>query len=141
MINNTKFEKITLVENGLILNYKSKTIKEILFSELDKIYITINKIKPVYTLLISLSAICLALFSYLVLKIDIILLLAFLSITAIILKMNNFKNYGLIIRLKNTETFEKQVSTKSKHETIDLVNDIQKEIYNYKIKKSNEAEL
>lgn len=141
MINNTKFEKITIVENGLILKYKSKTNKEILFSELDKIYITINKIKPIHTLLISLSAICLALFSYLFLKIDIIPLLVFLSIIVIFFKMNNFKNYGLIIRLKNSETFEKQVSTKSKHETINLVNYVQKEIYNYKIKKSSETEL
>ena len=91
MINNTKFEKITIVEDGLILKYKSKTNKEILFSELDKIYITINKIKPIHTLLISLSAICLALFSYLFLKIDIIPLLVFLSIIVIFFKMNNFK--------------------------------------------------
>ncbi len=141
MINNAKFEKITIVENGLILKYKSKTNKEILFSELDKIYITINEIKPVYTLLISFSAICLTLFSYLFLQIDIIPLLVFLSIIIIFFKMNNFKKYSLIIRLKNSETFEKQASTKSKYETINLVNCVQKEIYNYKIKKSNETEL
>ena len=141
MIDNTKFVKLTIIENGLILTFKSKKNKEILFSELDKIYITINKIKPVYMLLISLSAICLAIFSYLFLKIDIIPLLVFLSILVFFFKMNNFKNYCLITRLKNSETFEKQVSIKSKHETINFVNYVQKEIYNYKIKKSNETEL
>jgi hypothetical protein len=124
---------MTLVENGLILSYKSKTNKEILFSELDEIYITVNKIKPIYALLIILLSISITVFSYLHLEIDILLLLSFLIIVAISLKMNNYKSYGLKIRLKNGELFEKQVLAKSKHETIDLVNNIRKEIYNYKI--------
>ena len=53
--------------------------------------------------------------------------------------MNDYKSYGLKIRLKNGAIFEKRVDIKSKHETIDFVNDIRKEIYDYKIKKSNEA--
>jgi hypothetical protein len=41
--------------------------------------------------------------------------------------------------LKNGETIEKKIEAKSKHEIIDIVNDVKKEIYNYKIKKSNEG--
>lgn len=139
MIINTKFKKITLVKNGLILGYKSKPKKEISFSELDEIYITVNKIKPIYSLLIILLSIGIAAFSFLYLQTDIILLIAFLIVITIIFKMNDYKSYGLKIRLKNGETFEKQVPVKSKHEMIDIVNDVRKEIYNYKIKNSNEA--
>ena len=53
--------------------------------------------------------------------------------------MNDYKRYGLKIRLKNGVVFEKKIDNKSKHETIDFVNDIRKEIYDCKIKKSNEA--
>lgn len=139
MIINTKFKKITLVKNGLILDYKSKPKKEISFSELDEIYITVNKIKPIYSLLIILLSIGIAAFSFLYLQTDIILLIAFLIVITIIFKMNDYKSYGLKIRLKNGETFEKKVPVKSKHEMIAIVNDAPKEIYNYKIKNSNEV--
>jgi hypothetical protein len=55
--------------------------------------------------------------------------------------MNSYKRYGLKICLKNGETIENKIPTKSKHETIDIVNDVRKEVYNYKIKKSNEEAL
>ena len=129
MIINTKFKKITLVKNGLILCHKSKPKKEISFSELDEIYITVNKIKPIYSLLIILLSIGIAAFSFLYLQTDIILLIAFLIVVTIIFKMNDYKSYGLKIRLKNGETFEKKVPVKSKHEMIDIVNDVRKEIY------------
>ncbi|MFV8344090.1 hypothetical protein [Flavobacterium sp. XS2P39] len=141
MIFNTNFKKITLVKNGLILDYKSKPKKEILFSELDEIYITVKKIKTIYELSIILLSMGIAAFSYFYLQTDIILLIAFLIVIAIVLKMNDFKSYGLKIRLKNGDTFEKQVPAKSKHETIDLVNDVRKGLYNYKIKNSNEVLL
>lgn len=141
MILNTSFKKITLVKNGLILDYKSKPKKEILFSEVDEIYITVKKIKTTYELSIILLSIGIVAFSYFYLQTDIILLIAFLIVIAIILKMNDFKSYGLKIRLKNGDTFEKKIPVKSKHETIDLVNDVRKAIYNYKIKNNSKVLL
>jgi hypothetical protein len=95
--------------------------------------------KTIYIALIFALSIGLAGFSYIYFQIDLILLIAFLLVITIILKMNDYKSYGLKIRLKNGAIFEKRVDIKSKHETIDFVNDIRKEIYDYKIKKSNEA--
>jgi hypothetical protein len=95
--------------------------------------------KTIYIALIFVLSIGLAGFSYIYFQIDLILLIAFLLVITIILKMNDYKSYGLKIRLKNGAIFEKRVDIKSKHETIDFVNDIRKEIYDYKIKKSNEA--
>jgi hypothetical protein len=52
-------------------------------------------------------------------------------------KLNDYKSYGLEISLKNGEYFKKQVGAESKYDTIELVNCIQKEIYVFKIEKSN----
>jgi hypothetical protein len=95
--------------------------------------------KTIYIALIFVLSIGLAGFRYIYFQIDLILIIAFLLVITIILKMNDYKSYGLKIRLKNGAIFEKRVDIKSKHETIDFVNDIRKEIYDYKIKKSNEA--
>ena len=139
MILKNNFIKLSLTENGILLIFKTKEKKQILFSDLDQVYITVNKMKTIYIALIFALSIGLAGFSYIYFQIDLILLIAFLLVITIILKMNDYKSYGLKIRLKNGAIFEKRVDIKSKHETIDFVNDIRKEIYDYKIKKSNEA--
>lgn len=141
MISKKKIEEITLDKKGIILSYKEKAPKEILYSELNEIYITVNKIKPVSEFLIILMATCIAIFSFLILQTNIILTLSILIIFTTIVKMNTYKRYGLKICLKNGECIETKVPAKSKHETIDIVNDVKKEIYNYKIQKSNEGLL
>lgn len=133
-INN--FKKITLAEQGIVLTYKFKKTKQILFSELDQTHIKINQIKPVYKLIFILILLFLSVLSYLYLQINIILLTTFFLIVLIIVKMNDYKSYSIKIRLKNGEIIEEKIQTKSKLETIDIVNDVQKAIYNYKIKNS-----
>ena len=139
MILKNKIKGITLDEKGIILNYKERAQKEILYSELNEIYITVNKIKPFSEFLIIL--ICIATFSFLILQTNIILTLSLLIIFTTIVKMNTYKRYGIKICLKNGNTIEKKILAKSKHETIDIVNDVKKEIYNYKIQKSNKGIL
>lgn len=134
------FNEITLIEDGIILNKRGKTEKKILFSELDQIYISINKMNPINKLLIILLLLVSGLFSYSIyLQVDIIIILAYLIVIIFILKMNKFRNYTLKIRLKNGKTFEKKISAKLKLETIDIVNGIRKEIYDSKIKDSNKS--
>lgn len=139
MILKNNFIQLTVNENGILLTLKTKEKKEILFSDLDQIYITVNKMRTIYFALIILLSIGLAGFVYLYFQVDLILIIVFLLVITIILKMNDYKNYGLKIRLNNGAIFEKKVDLKSKHKTIDLVNDIRKRIYHCKIKKSNEA--
>jgi putative lipoic acid-binding regulatory protein len=138
MILKNKIEEITLNKKGIILSYKEREQTEILYSELNEIYITVNKIKPFSEFFI-LIAVCIASFSILILQTNIILVLSLLIIFITSVKMNTYKRYGLKICLKNGETIEKKIEAKSKHEIIDIVNDVKKEIYNYKIKKSNEG--
>ena len=141
MILKNKIEEITLDKKGIILSSKERVQKEILYSELNEIYITVNKIKPVSEFVIILISVCIAIFSFLILQTNIILTLSLLIIFTTIVKMNTYKRYGLKICLKNGEIIEKKILAKSKHETIDIVNDVKKEIYNYKMKKSNEGLL
>lgn len=133
MFLNNKFEKIVITKKGIMLSNKSNKKKEILFSELDKIYITINKIPKIYEVLFVLFSIGIAVFSLLYQQPHIILPISFLIIVAVIKKMNTYKIYRLKICLKNGTFFKKHIPLKLKYESIDLINDVKKELYNYKI--------
>ena len=132
MFLNKKFETICLTENGIMLSNKSSKQKEILFSELDKIYITVNKISQTQEVLFILVLIGITVISLLYLQAEIIIPIFILITFIIIVKLNNYKSYGLKIRLKNGTFFKKQIPSKLKYETVAIVNDIRKELYNYK---------
>lgn len=108
MILKNNFIELSLTENGILLIFKTKEKKQILFSDLDQVYITVNKIKTIYIALIFAISIGLAGFSYITFQIDLILIIAFLLVITIILKMNDYKRYGLKIRLKNGVVLEKK---------------------------------
>ena len=131
---NKQFDTITLAKNGLILSFKAKKKRTISFSDLDEIYISVNKTPPFYEFLLLAFAIGIITLYLLYLPLDLMLLIPLLIIIAVILKMNNHKSYELKIRLKNGAFLKKQVPLKLKHETIDIVNNVRKEIYNYKIR-------
>jgi len=132
MFLNKNFETICLTENGIMLSNKSSKQKEILFSELDKIYITVNKISQTQEVLFILVLIGITVISLLYLQAEIIIPIFILITFIIIVKLNNYKSYGLKIRLKNGTFFKKQIPSKLKYETVAIVNDIRKELYNYK---------
>ena len=128
-----KFKEITLAEHGIILNKRRKIKKEALFSELDQIYISVHKMNLSNKFLIILVLLFAGLYTHLYLQVDIPIILAYLTVIIFILKMNKFRNYTLKIRLKNGKTFEKKIAEKLKQEAIDLINEIRKEIYDFKI--------
>jgi hypothetical protein len=47
---NTKFDDLTIVEYVLILKKGKRSQRKISFSELDKIYLKVSKLNPVYEL-------------------------------------------------------------------------------------------
>lgn len=128
-----KFKEITLAERGIILNKRGKIKKEVLFSELDQIYISVHKMNLSNKFLIILVLLFAGLYTHLYLQVDIPIILAYLTVIIFILKMNKFRSYTLKIRLKNGKTFEKKIAEKLKQEAIDLINEIRKEIYYSKI--------
>ena len=135
-----KFTKVTLVKNGLIL-ISEKNKKEIPISEIDKVYITVDKIAPIYTFSYILLSIAFIRFSIWYLSLDMILIVPSLLIIAAGVKLNDYKSYGLKIYLKNGDYFKKQVSLKLKNDTIEVVNCIRKEIYAFNIEKNETINL
>lgn len=130
------FRKISVTKNGIILTYKEQK-KELFFSELDKTHIKVNKRRPFYNLLIILAVLPLEFILYLYLQIELIFLIPFFLIAIIFLKKIEHKSYNIKIRLKNGEIIEEKILTKLKLETIEIVHEVQKGIYNYKINNMN----
>jgi hypothetical protein len=140
MIFKNKFTKVTLVKNGLIL-ISEKNQKEIPMSELDKVYITVDKIAPIFTFSYILLSIVFILFSLWYLSLDMIFIVPALMVIAASIKFNDSKSYGLKICLKNGDCFNKQVPIELKQDTIELVNSIRKELYVFKIEESENINL
>ncbi|OAB28893.1 hypothetical protein SAMN05444395_102380 [Flavobacterium fryxellicola] len=127
------FDELSLEKNKLILSSRKKRQKAILFSELDEIYISANKFPSLLELLPFLFLIIIATLCLLYLHLELMLFLPPLLIITFIVKMNDYKSYELKIRLKNGIFFKKKVPLKLKHETLDIINDVRKQIYNYRI--------
>lgn len=134
---NKKIKKITINDDGLLISYKTGSKNKILFSELKDIFITVNKINPIYEFLIAMFSAIVALFIFFYLQADPILIISFLLIITIMVKMTNYKRYGVQIKLKNGISIKKQVPLKSKNDTVDFVNDVRRKVYNNKIETSN----
>jgi len=125
----SKFENISLVENGVVLSFKSSEPKEISFSDMDKIYISVNKAPQLYVFLYFVVSLIVIGFSFWIMNFDIILFLPLVLIIFGAVKLNDYIRYRMIIALKNDDFFEQQVPLKSKNEAIDFVNKIRKEIF------------
>lgn len=124
-----KFKKISVSENGILLNLKSKELKEISFSEIDKIYITVNNKKTNYVILLSVISLGIVILSLFYLPLGIVFLFPLSMVVIGIIVSNNYQSYGLNIALKDGDVFKKRISQNLKYETIDVVNNIKEKIY------------
>ena len=92
---NLRFENISLVENGIVLSFKSAEQREVSFLEIDKIYISVNRASPLYVFLFVIISLIVMGFSIWFMNFDMILVLPILLIVFGAIKLNNFKKYGL----------------------------------------------
>ena len=125
----SKFKNINVSDNGIILSLKSKELKEISFSEIDKIYITVNNKKTNYVFLLVAISVGIVLLSLFYLPLGIILLIPLSMAVIGIIVSNNYQTYGLKIVLKDGLFFKKRIPQNLKYETIDIVNIIKEKIY------------
>jgi len=132
MTSKIKFEKISLIENRIVLSFKSKE-EVIHFSEIDKVYIKINKMHPIYYFSFVLVSMVIVILSLMYLPFEIILLVPIFVIITGALKLHNRKIYELKICLKDGRFFKQQVPQKLKHKIIETANIIRQEIYSYAI--------
>lgn len=135
---NTKIDRIIINNDQLDIFYKTGMKDEILISDLKDIFITVNKINPIYEFLIIMLFTVSTLFAIFYLQANLILIISSLLILVTIAKMNKHKRYGMKINLKNGITIKKRVPLKSKNDSIDFVNDVRKKVYKSKIESSNQ---
>ena len=138
LINNSiciaKFKTLSLTESGLILRNKNKEEKNVLFSEVYKIYIKkckfslLNKIVSLSILLILLSI------SAKYLPVSIMLLVSIILFTALIVKMNTYKWYQLNLHLIDGTSHYKVFNSCAKQSHITLVNVIRKGYFDCRYK-------
>ena len=126
---NSRFENISMIDKGLLISFKSIEQKEILFSEIDKIYISVNKVSPLYVFFIIIFSLIVMGFSFWLMDFDVVLLLPLLLIFFGAVQLNNYKRYRMTIRLKNGKFLEQQVPLKLKYQAIDFVNKTRKELF------------
>jgi hypothetical protein len=131
MNSNTKFHDLTLVGHGLILKNGKKKQIEISFSELDKIYVKMYKLKPVYELVLILFPFFLIFFSVQYFSLEKVMFLGLSAVVPVFAKINNFKNYGLVVCLKDGTVFRKKLSLNVKGEYVSIVNTIRREQLNH----------
>lgn len=124
-----KFKNISVLDNGIILSLKSKELKEISFSEIDKIYINVNNKKINYIILLSIISLGIVLLSLFYLPLGIIFLIPLSIVVIGIIVSNNYQNYKLKIVLKDGCFFSKKIPYKLKYETVDVINNIKEKIY------------
>lgn len=124
-----KFKNISVSDNGIKLSLKSKELKQISFSEIDKIYITVNNKKTNYVILLTVISLGIVLLSLFYLPLGIIFLIPLSMVVIGIIVSNNYQSYRLNIALKDGDVFIKRISQKLKYETIDVVNNIKEKTY------------
>ncbi|QBN20439.1 hypothetical protein [Flavobacterium nackdongense] len=126
-----QFNTLTLVNNGVILNSGKKSEKEILYSELDKIYIKRNNLNPIIELmLISLPFLLI----YIVLQyapFEMLIIASFFSIFPVFIAVHNYKWYVLKLRLKDGTTHCKRVSLHLKSESVSIMDKVYCEHLHY----------
>jgi hypothetical protein len=130
----TEFDSLTLAEYGIVLQYKKKKVGEISYSELDKIYIKVYKLKPIYGFLLVLFPMLFAFLCFEYIHLNIEMSVALLPVIPTIVKINRikkFKRFGLVIALKDSSVFRKHVSKNLKSDTVELIKEVKRKRLNY----------
>ena len=128
---NTRINDVRIVEHGLILLNGKNEEKEILFSELDKIYIKVIKINPVYELGLILAAFALVFFSIQWVTFEKVVFLSLSSVVPFFVKTSHYKSYGLRICLKDGSVFRKKVALSAKDRNVLFVSEVRRAQLNY----------
>ena len=124
MISKETATLISLAKTGIVLNSKSRNIKQIPFEDVAKIYISIQQRKLILkTFLIGYFIFTFFCLQYLNLELSIFSVLIF-GVNFIVMNTLDFKTYRLQIVLKNNTVIEKRIPKKLKYEFITIINEV-----------------
>ena len=115
---NTKFDQLTLSENGLLLKYQNKTEHEIPFAKLNKLYIKKYNLHPALELLMISLPFVLVIFTIQYLELYQVAIVSIILAFLIIKTVMNFKWYRFYIVLKDGTVFSKKVPLHKKPENV-----------------------
>lgn len=138
---NTKFKNIAIVEQGLILQYGNNEERKISFSEIENIYVKVYKLRPIQELGLILFPFFLIFLSVQYFALEKVIVVGLSVVIPVLVKMNNYKSYGLVLCLKNGTVFRKKVSIDIKGKYISIVNAVRKEQLNHYAKTNAPHEL
>ncbi|MEY2868636.1 MAG: hypothetical protein RIR01_1096 [Bacteroidota bacterium] len=131
MNTNTRIKDVRIVEHGLILLNRKNEKREISFSELDKIYIKVIKLNPIFELGLILAAFTLFFFVIQYITFEKIVFLSLSSVVPFFVKATYYKSYGLRICLKDGSVFRKKVPLSLKDKNILFVSEVRRAQLNY----------
>lgn len=131
MKSNTKFDGITIVEHGLILKCGKNEEREISFSELDKIYIKVDKLRPICELGFILLPFLVVFLSVQFLELEKVMFIGLSAIIPVFVKINNYKSYGLRLCLKDGTIYRKRIPVNLKSDNVSMVSSIRKKMWDH----------
>lgn len=128
MISKETAHLISIGNNGIILNSKSKSNQQIPFAEVAKIHLQIKHHQAVLKIfLISYFIFILLCMQYLNLEMSIFSAFIYI-INFFVINTLDFKSYRLQIVLKNNSIIEKHIPKKLKYDYISLISEIRRNI-------------
>jgi len=128
MISKQSTNLISITNNGIILNSKSKSNQQIPFAEVAKIHLQIRHHQTILKIfLISYFIFTLLCIQYLNLEMSIFSAFIYI-INFFVINTLDFKSYRLQIVLKNNNVIEKQIPKKLKYDYISLISEIRRNI-------------
>lgn len=120
----TKFDSLTISDSTVQIQYKKTNISEISYSELEKIYIKVYKLKPIYGSIFVSFPMLLAFLCFEPIQLNVEFYLALLPVIPAFVKINRFKRYGLVLVHKDGSVFAKKVPLKLKTDMVELINEV-----------------
>jgi Ca2+-dependent lipid-binding protein len=131
---NYPFENIILDQEKLTLVSRERGLKEVLFDDIERIYI--SKKKSIFIRFFILLIAVAAVLSFVLFYFSFSWISIPLAISALpfINKMKDSKCYELKIKLKNGHLFRRKVSPDDKNQNILLLNKIKQQIFAYKMR-------
>jgi len=128
MISKQSTNLISITNNCIILNSKSKSNQQIPFAEVAKIHLQIRHHQTILKIfLISYFIFTLLCMQYLNLEMSIFSAFIYI-INFFVINTLDFKSYRLQIVLKNNNVIEKQIPKKLKYDYISLISEIRRNI-------------
>ena len=128
MISKQSTNLISITNNGIILNSKSKSNQQIPFAEVAKIHLQIRHHQTILKIfLISYFIFTLLCMQYFNLEMSIFSAFIYI-INFFVINTLDFKSYRLQIVLKNNNVIEKQIPKKLKYDYISLISEIRRNI-------------